>query len=111
MSKTLNFLAEELKTRRKLAGLSQEELSEHTGVSMALISEIERGIANPTIVSLEKIADYFQVSVAELLNIDDALNSAARVRNDIFTNLVEMNAKQLKKVLLLIHSVKDKQKR
>lgn len=102
MSKTLNFLAEELKSRRKLAGLSQEELSERTGISMALISEIERGIANPTILSLEKIADYFQVAVAELINVDDALNSAARIRNDIYSNLNEMNAEDLKKVLLLI---------
>jgi len=108
MSKTLKFLAEELKNRRKHVGLSQEELSEQTGVSMALISEIERGIANPTVTSLEKIAEYFQVAVAELLNIDDALNSAARIKNDIYANLNEMDAIQLKKVLSLIQSVKSK---
>jgi transcriptional regulator with XRE-family HTH domain len=108
MSKTLEFLAEELKNRRKQAGLSQEELSEQTGVSMALISEIERGIANPTVTSLEKIAEYFRVSVAELLNIDDALNSAARIRSDIYANLTTMDAIQLKKVLSLIQSVRSK---
>ncbi len=101
-SKTLGFLAEELKVRRQKLGLSQDRLAEKTGLSMAQISEIERGIANPTLLTLEKIADSFGIPVAELLNVDDVLNSSDRIKAVILDGLGQLSVNQLKVVVSLI---------
>ena len=41
---------------RAKAGLSQKELSELTGIDQSDISKIERGVANPSVATLERIA-------------------------------------------------------
>ena len=41
---------------RARAGLSQKELSERTGIDQSDISKIERGVANPSVATLERIA-------------------------------------------------------
>lgn len=69
---------------------------------MAQISEIERGIANPTVGTLEKIADYFQVSVAELLDADDVINNPAKLKSTITDSVERLSPKQLRMVLSLI---------
>lgn len=42
---------------RKAAGLTQRELAERTGVDQAAISKIERGAGNPTIRTLQTLAE------------------------------------------------------
>ena len=108
MSKTTDFLAKEIKARRKQAGLSQDKLSEEAGVSMAQISEIERGIANPTLSILEKIADYFQISVAELLNENDVLNNHDVLKRIIHENIDQLSTQQLKIMMSLIRIAQSK---
>ena len=102
MSKIKTFLAEEIKNRRKRAGFSQEKFSELTGISKAQISEIERGIANPSIGSLEKIADALQVSVAELLDVDAILHNQDRLRESILESLENLPPEDLRRVSALI---------
>ena len=41
---------------RAQAGLSQKELAERTGIDQSDISKIERGMANPSVATLERIA-------------------------------------------------------
>ncbi len=41
---------------RRLSGLSQKALSEKTGIDQSDISKIERGVANPSVATLERIA-------------------------------------------------------
>ena len=41
---------------RAQAGLSQKELAERTGIDQSDISKIERGVANPSVATLERIA-------------------------------------------------------
>ena len=102
MSKTKAFLAGEVKRRRKLAGISQEKFSEQIGISKAQISEIERGIANPSMSIVEKIADFFQISVAELLDADAVLNNPNRLKESILESLEALPPDDLRKVLALI---------
>lgn len=52
---------------RKEANLSQEELAFECGLHRTYISGVERGIRNPTIVVLNKIAQALKVPAAELL--------------------------------------------
>ncbi|PCJ99467.1 MAG: transcriptional regulator [Zetaproteobacteria bacterium] len=52
---------------RKEKGLSQEALAFECDLHRTYISGIERGIRNPSIVNLDKIAKALKVSVKELL--------------------------------------------
>ena len=47
----------QLQAARKSAGMTQKELSEKTRIYQADISNIERGLANPSIQTLEKLAE------------------------------------------------------
>ena len=50
-------LADNLIKAREIVGLTQKELSEKTGIYQADISKIERGIANPSLSTLKRLAD------------------------------------------------------
>ena len=56
-----------LRKIRESQGLSQENLAFECGIHRTYISGVERGIRNPTIVVLAKIAKALDVSPAELL--------------------------------------------
>lgn len=48
-------LAATLAARRKTLGISQNDLSEMSGVSLATIKNIERGVGNPSFETVERI--------------------------------------------------------
>ena len=48
-------LAATISTRRKTLGISQNDLAEMSGVSLATIKNIERGKGNPSFETVEKI--------------------------------------------------------
>ena len=50
-------LGEALAERRKSAGLTQQQLAENTGIDQAAISRIESGRGNPTLATLEALAE------------------------------------------------------
>lgn len=50
-------LADNLTKARDIAGITQKELAERTGIYQADISKIERGIANPSLSTLKRLAD------------------------------------------------------
>ena len=65
----LNF-AENFKNLRKQKGITQEKISEALGVSSQSVSRWELGICYPDIEMLPSIANYFGVSVDNLLSND-----------------------------------------
>ncbi|MDT8900802.1 helix-turn-helix domain-containing protein [Anaeroselena agilis] len=52
---------------RKQRGLSLEKVSELSGVSKAMVSQIERGESNPTVATLWKIALGLKIAFSELI--------------------------------------------
>ena len=52
---------------RLARGLTQEEFAERSGFSQQYISDLERGLRNPTIVSLYELAQALGVSHVELV--------------------------------------------
>ena len=56
MPVTENPAAHAVAAARAISGLSQQQLAEKTGINQSDISRIERGTANPSIQTLERIA-------------------------------------------------------
>ncbi|MET8335566.1 helix-turn-helix transcriptional regulator [Streptosporangium canum] len=62
-------IAANLRRARLGRGLSVRELAELTGVSKALISQVERGVANPTVEVLSRLAASLELTFGELTRI------------------------------------------
>ena len=56
-----------VKRFRAERGLSQEELAFECGLDRTYVSGVERGVRNPTVVVLEKIAKALEVATSLLL--------------------------------------------
>lgn len=69
-------IGERLKSARKEAGLSQEEVAEHFNITQQAYQVWESGKRNPKKETLQKLADYFNVSYAYLAGVESPLESA-----------------------------------
>src|SRR5918992_2614175 len=58
----------ELRRRR---GLTLEELAERSGVSRAMISKLERGEKNPTLMVAAKLAEGLGVTLSQLVGMEE----------------------------------------
>ena len=63
-----NRLGERVLTIRRQRGFMLREVAEKTGVSIAMLSMIERGRSSPSIGTLHALADAFGVRMSELLH-------------------------------------------
>ena len=72
---------EKLRNHRKKLGMTQEEVAAHIGISYQAISKWERGDGYPDITMLPTLANYFGVSVDELIGMDEI--SSAQKLDDI----------------------------
>ena len=61
----LRALGEELRERRKKLRLSQEALAHDAGVHRNVIGRLERGIYNPSVLTLHSIAHRLGVRVSD----------------------------------------------
>jgi transcriptional regulator with XRE-family HTH domain len=75
MSKTLTDLGKKIRQERLSRQLTLEKFSEMTGLSKSFLSQIERGLTEPSITSLKKIAKQFGFSVVNLFQNGDLTNS------------------------------------
>ena len=46
-----------IKERRTILGISQQDLSDYSGVGISTVKDLERGVANPSLQTLRKILD------------------------------------------------------
>lgn len=81
---------EKLQELRKSRGLTQEELAESLYVSRTAISKWESGRGYPSIDSLKEIANYFSVSIDELLSGDKLLSIADKENKSNIRNVCNM---------------------
>ena len=70
MENTNNSIALKMKYFRKLRNMTQEDLSNASGINYVLIRKYETGTRNPKFDQLTTIANALGVSVIEFLNID-----------------------------------------
>ena len=79
---TERHIGETLRQQRERTGLSVRALASRAGFSPSFISQVENGIASPSIGSLEKIAACLQVSISELFHRrDESTSTVIRAKN------------------------------
>lgn len=91
---------------RKSQGLSQEMLAFNANMNPAFLGHLERGIKNPTVASLEKIATALHVPLVDLFidsappGSDDDKRSAAQQRLFYLTQTLSPDkAEQITKII------------
>ena len=72
----MSGFSEKLGALRRQRGLTQAQLAAKLGISKSAVSMYERGNREPELELLEKMADFFEVSVSSMLGRDreDLLN-------------------------------------
>ncbi|GAB6930835.1 XRE family transcriptional regulator [Paenibacillus sp. JCM 10914] len=81
-------IANNLAKMRKMRGLSLDGLAELTGVSKAMLAQIENGKSNPSVTTLWKIANGMQVSFSAFLKDTDQ-PQIEKINIDQLTPLVD----------------------
>jgi len=86
-------LGKRIRTLRRLKKLTIEKLGEQTGISYKFIGEVERGVANPSLDTLAKIAEALRVTI----------NALFPGTNDVDYQLSSEDIKLIKKALRLLN--------
>nr|WP_036189963.1 XRE family transcriptional regulator [Marinobacterium lacunae] len=86
MQDTSLQLGQTLKSKRQAMGWSLDRTAQETGVSKAMLGQIERGESSPTIATLWKIATGFNVALSEFTDpldrqLDTELRQADQLRH------------------------------
>lgn len=87
-------IAKHLQSVRKGRGLSLDKTAQLTGVSKAMLGQIERGESSPTIATLWKIATGLECSFSSFLSNDDVERSSQHEDNK-FANDPNVSIKTL----------------
>ena len=73
-------LAENIRWMRRVKNLTQEQLALMAEVDRTYVSQIERGVGNPSLLVLCKLANILEITTDQLLVEPDILRSALHVK-------------------------------
>lgn len=69
-------IGQKLRRRRKVKRLSLKELAEKAGLSIGLLSQIERGVSTPSLRSLNQVCQALEMPMAWLFDRDESMQVA-----------------------------------
>lgn len=67
LSDASRVLGERLRDRRLVLGVSQEEIAHLAGLNVSNFGKIERGISNPTLHTIVRVASVLDIDPGELI--------------------------------------------
>lgn len=67
-SQLISVFAANLRKFREKKGYSQEELASRAGLDRTYVSGCERGVRNPSLISLEKLANAMDIPAKDFLD-------------------------------------------
>lgn len=67
-----NRLAENIKYYRKQMGMTQSQLAKKLNGKKSLVCNYEKGYSTPDILTVCKLAKFFNITVDELIEYDDS---------------------------------------
>jgi transcriptional regulator with XRE-family HTH domain len=72
----MDMIGQRIRGERQNRRLTLEQLSRGTGFSKSFLSQVERGLTQPSVTSLKKIARYFGIGVVNLFDKNEAENQS-----------------------------------
>jgi len=95
-------IGEKVKALRVTSRITLNELSEKSGVSKSLLSQIERNISVPTVTTLQKIANAFRIPISSMFSENnDVTQPAAAHRSDMSSGGLTVVRKGGRKKLIM----------
>ncbi len=77
-----NAVGLRIRALREAMGLSLRDLAQRSGVSAPMLSQVERGETSPTLASAVKIAAGLELTLSQLLRLDEGHNVAVSRASD-----------------------------
>jgi transcriptional regulator with XRE-family HTH domain len=102
----IKMMGERLKTIRAQKGFTQLEIAEKTGITANYLSNIERGLENPTINTIIGLANSLEVDMGDIfysLQIESPQERKKRIRK--FINMADDEQLKLMEKILSILSI------
>jgi len=101
---------EKIKELRMKIGKTQEDVANYLGVAPQTVYKYEKEINEPDTTTLSKLADYFNVSVDEILGrtINEPIQIAASMKDGL--DISDMGENDKKVIMDLYHLLKSKNK-
>lgn len=96
------------KTLREQAKLTQDALGELSGLTGAYISEIERGNANPTLATVEKLAKGLNIHVSVLADFTEKELSEDEFRENLLREIAKSDKKTVKSLCSFVKLISRK---
>ena len=93
---------------RKSKNLHQEEVAERAGLSISYISDVERGVANPKLDTIEALAKGVDVGAQELFNFTARMLTPDDVRQRIADSLASYDDKTIEAIYQKILNIVSK---
>ena len=102
---TGELLGHRIKALRKARGLTQEKLGEESKVNYKFLGSLERGLENPSVATLEKIATALEVELMELFRFHHEETNPAKLRR-LLVDIINHAGKDPEKLQLLLKIAK-----
>ena len=98
MDEYQRFFGANIRKLRKRRGLTQEQLAERSGLSERYVSEVERGVANPRLMSLKELASGLGVAIPDLFVFDKSPLTASEIKERLIEALSQTDEKSLEHI-------------
>ena len=102
MKEILRTLGERIRQLREQAGLTQEQLAEKVDLHGSYVGLIERGKKTPSLYTLHKFADSFNLAISDLLVAERTWDDKNMERKRIMQILEGRSEQDLEKVRRVI---------
>jgi len=102
-TKALKAFSQVVREIRKQLHLTQEQLSERCNMHPVFISEIERGIRNPSLDTILKLAEGLEIAPGELINMALGGSSAKQeMKRNILVLIGQQKTDDLQRIYNII---------
>ena len=95
MSDFQKAFGKNLRELRRHRAMTQETLAEKSELSLQHVGAIERGVGNPTLNSVERIANALDISIGELFVLDGFNLTPEKLRKELMNRVASVSDEKL----------------
>ncbi|PQP84182.1 XRE family transcriptional regulator [Paenibacillus sp. PCH8] len=105
MSELRQLIGTRIRAIRNAKGLTQQKLADIAGLDYRYIGALERGERNFSIDTLEKVLVALDVSINELMYLENKTNSVEILRREVIDQIVSMTTDLTQDQLSIIKNI------